>query len=36
LDKAYQEYKLIGGNSYIDEYYDRMMTWEIVPDDYED
>lgn len=36
LDKAYQEYKQIGGNSYIDDYYERMMTWEIVPDDYED
>lgn len=33
LRKAYEAYKSIGGNSYIDEYYAGMEQWETVPDD---
>ena len=33
LTRAYTLYKAIGGNSYIDDYYARMQTWEIIPDD---
>lgn len=32
LRKAYEAYKSIGGNSYIDEYYAAMEQWESVPD----
>ena len=34
LDRSYAAYKSINGNSYIDDYYTRMKTWEVVPDDY--
>lgn len=34
LERSYKSYKSINGNSYIDEYYKRMLTWEVVPDDY--
>jgi hypothetical protein len=33
LTRAYTLYKAIGRNSYIDDYYARMQTWEIIPDD---
>ena len=33
LRKAYESYKSIGGNSYIDEYYTTMDAWETVPDE---
>ena len=33
LDRAYSLYKSIGGNSYIDDYYARMRTWYVIPDD---
>jgi hypothetical protein len=33
LDRAYKQYKSILGNSYIDDYYARMKTWEVIPDD---
>lgn len=35
LERSYKSYKSINGNSYIDEYYKRMQTWEVVPDDYQ-
>ena len=34
LDRSYASYKSIKGNSYIDEYYARMESWEIIADDY--
>ena len=34
LDRSYSSYKSINGNSYIDDYYKRMLTWAIIPDDY--
>lgn len=34
LTQYYKDYKAIGGNSYIDKYYGRMQTWEVIPDDY--
>ena len=34
LTQYYKDYKAIGGNSYIDKYYGRMETWEVIPDDY--
>jgi sugar-specific transcriptional regulator TrmB len=33
LDRAYGSYKAMGGNSYIDDYYSRMGTWRVIPDD---
>lgn len=33
LDRAYALYKSINGNSYIDDYYSRMKTWKVIPDD---
>lgn len=33
LDRAYPLYKALNGNSYIDDYYIRMKTWQIIPDD---
>lgn len=33
LRKAYESYKSIGGNSYIDGYYETMDNWDVVPDD---
>lgn len=35
LKQAYQSYKSIGGNSYIDEYYTQMEAWESIPDETE-
>lgn len=35
LDKYYEDYKEMGGNSYIEILYERMITWEVEPDDYE-
>jgi predicted house-cleaning noncanonical NTP pyrophosphatase (MazG superfamily) len=32
LNQAYQSYKSIGGNNYIDEYYGMMCEWETIPD----
>ena len=34
LERSYASYKSINGNSYIDEYYERMQTWKIIPDEY--
>lgn len=36
LVQYYKDYKAINGNSYIDKYYGRMSTWEVIPDDYEE
>ena len=36
LTQYYKDYKAIGGNSYIDKYYGRMETWDVIPDDYID
>jgi hypothetical protein len=36
LTQYYKDYKAIGGNSYIDKYYGRMSTWDVIPDDYID
>lgn len=36
LTQYYKDYKAIGGNSYIDKYWARMETWDIIPDDYID
>ena len=33
LDRAYPLYKSLNGNSYIDDYYARMNTWKVIPDD---
>lgn len=33
LDRSYDSYKSINGNSYIDEFYARMSAWEVIPDD---
>lgn len=35
LDQYYIDYKAMKGNSYIDIIYERMCTWEVEPDDYE-
>lgn len=35
LDQYYIDYKAMNGNSYIDIIYNRMITWEVEPDDYE-
>ena len=32
LNQAYRSYKLIKGNSYIDDYYAMMKEWETVPE----
>lgn len=34
LEQYYKDYKAIGGNSYIDKYYNRMSIWKVDPDDY--
>lgn len=34
LDRSYEQYKTMKGNSYIDEYYQRMLTWKVIADDY--
>ena len=36
LEQYYKDYKALNGNSYIDKYYNRMILWDIVADDYED
>lgn len=36
LAQYYKDYKAIGGNSYIDKYWTRMKTWDVIPDDYVD
>lgn len=36
LDQYYKDYKALKGNSYIDKYYNRMSTWEIDEDDYDE
>lgn len=33
LDQYYKDYKGIGGNSYIDKYYARMINWKVIDDD---
>lgn len=33
LNKAYTSYKSIDGNSYIDDYFNRMKEWATVPDE---
>lgn len=33
LDQYYKDYKKIGGNSYIDKYYNRMSVWTVGDDD---
>lgn len=35
LEQYHKDYKKMGGNSYIDTIYDRMLTWEVEPDDYQ-
>ena len=30
FDKCYQAYKSLGGNSFIEEIYKRVRTWEII------
>lgn len=34
LDALYADYKAIGGNSYIDRRYNRMIKWKVLEDDY--
>lgn len=34
LDALYSDYKAIGGNSYIDRVYNRMIKWKVQEDDY--
>jgi hypothetical protein len=34
LRQAYASYKSIGGNSYIDGYYETMDSWATVPDEH--
>lgn len=36
LEQYYKDYKALGGNSYIDRYYNRMLSWKVIADDYED
>ena len=33
LDQYYKDYKALGGNSYIDKRYNRMLRWEVIYDD---
>lgn len=33
LDRSYASYKSINGNSYIDEFYERMSSWVVIPDE---
>lgn len=33
LDELYKDYKAENGNSYIDKYYSRMVTWETYDDE---
>ena len=32
LDKLYEDYKALLGNSYIDKYYARIIKWEVIED----
>ena len=32
LDETFADYKKLNGNSYIDKYYSRMLTWAVVQD----
>ena len=32
LDKLYEDYKALHGNSYIDKYYARIIKWEVIED----
>lgn len=32
LDKLYDDYKALNGNSYIDKYYSRAIKWEVIED----
>lgn len=36
LDQFYKDYKSLKGNSYIDKYYNRMLKWKIIDDDYDE
>lgn len=36
LDQYYKDYKELKGNSYIDKYYNRMSTWAVDEDDYDE
>lgn len=36
LDELYKDYKKEGGNSYIDKYYSRTLSWETIYVDQED
>lgn len=36
LEQYYKDYKAMKGNSYIDKYYARMITWKVNPDEYDD
>ena len=36
LEQYYIDYKALKGNSYIDKYYNRMMTWPVFDDDIEE
>lgn len=36
LEQYYKDYKDLKGNSYIDKYYNRMMTWPVFDDDIEE
>lgn len=36
LDQYFKDYKAEGGNNYIDKYYGRMKTWQVLDEDYED
>jgi hypothetical protein len=35
LTQYYKDYKAMGGNSYIDRYYNRMSDWDVTDDDYD-
>jgi hypothetical protein len=35
LTQYYKDYKTMGGNSYIDRIYGRMVTWTVEEDDYQ-
>jgi hypothetical protein len=35
LTQYYKDYKKMGGNSYIERIYGRMVTWSVEEDDYE-
>ena len=36
LEQYYIDYKALKGNSYIDKYYNRIMTWPVFDDDIEE